>query len=81
AWTDRRSPPTLETPDRVLLLDAWTYLPPPGGLHLAAAPAGGWPRLVTQLDIPALWQAFGRAGLPWEIRLEPGDASFDTDWP
>ncbi|MBF3159133.1 SURF1 family protein, partial [Pseudomonas aeruginosa] len=32
AWTDRRSPPTLETPDRVLLLDAWTYLPPPGGL-------------------------------------------------
>lgn len=81
AWTDRRSPPTLETPDRVLLLDAWTYLPPPGGLHLADAPAGGWPRLVTQLDIPALWQAFGRAGLPWEIRLEPGDASFDTDWP
>ena len=65
----------------VLLLDAWTYLPPPGGLHLADAPAGGWPRLVTQLDIPALWQAFGRAGLPWEIRLEPGDASFDTDWP
>ncbi|MBW6284478.1 SURF1 family protein, partial [Pseudomonas aeruginosa] len=50
-------------------------------LHLADAPAGGWPRLVTQLDIPALWQAFGRAGLPWEIRLEPGDASFDTDWP
>lgn len=68
-------------PDRVLLLDALTYLPPPGGLHLADAPAGGWPRLVTQLDIPALWQAFGRAGLPWEIRLEPGDASFDTDWP
>ncbi|MDQ6158685.1 SURF1 family protein, partial [Pseudomonas aeruginosa] len=28
-----------------------------------------------------LWQAFGRAGLPWEIRLEAGDASFDTDWP
>ncbi len=81
AWTDRRSPPALETPDRVLLLDALTYLPPPGGLHLADAPAGGWPRLVTQLDIPALWQAFGRAGLPWEIRLEPGDASFDTDWP
>ncbi|WP_374760624.1 SURF1 family cytochrome oxidase biogenesis protein, partial [Pseudomonas aeruginosa] len=35
----------------------------------------------THPAIPALWQAFGRAGLPWEIRLEPGDASFDTDWP
>ena len=80
AWSDRRRrrrwKPRPRPPARCLDLPAATRRSAPGrraGRRLAAP---GDP-----LDIPALWQAFGRAGLPWEIRLEPGDASFDTDWP
>ncbi|WP_371232193.1 SURF1 family protein [Pseudomonas sp. QE6] len=78
AWPDRRVPPRIDTPDHDLLLDAWTYLPPPA---TPTAPVAGWPRLVTQVDAPALWDQLGRQGLPLEIRLEPGDAALDTDWP
>lgn len=78
AWPDRRVPPPIDTPTRELLLDAWTYVPAPAG---QTAPVAGWPRLITQVDAPFLWDQLGREGLPLEIRLEPGDAAFDTDWP
>ncbi|MCP8462580.1 SURF1 family protein [Pseudomonas sp. ZM23] len=78
AWPDRRVPPQIETPIHDLLLDAWTYVPPTAG---PTAPVAGWPRLVTQVDAPFLWDQLGREGSPLEIRLEPGDAAFDTDWP
>lgn len=78
AWPDRRVPPQIDTPNHDLLLDAWTYMPQPA---TPPAPVAGWPRLITQVDAPALWDQLGRQGLPLEIRLEPGDAALDTDWP
>ncbi|AGI22014.1 hypothetical protein H681_00660 [Pseudomonas sp. ATCC 13867] len=78
AWPDRRTPPQIDTPSHDLLLDAWTYVPPPAG---PSAPLASWPRLITQVDAPFLWDQLGREGSPLEIRLEPGDAAFDTDWP
>ncbi|MCY1268043.1 SURF1 family protein [compost metagenome] len=81
AWPDRRVPPAIATPSRPLLLDAWVYVAPPGGLHLADHAGQGWPRLLTQIEPAALWAQLGTAGVPLELRLEAGDAAFDTSWP
>jgi len=78
-WTDRRTPPQFDTPSHDLLLDAWTYVPQAATKN--TAPVAGWPRLVTQVNAPALWDQLGREGLPQEVRLEPGEAAFDTNWP
>lgn len=82
-WPDRRQAPQYTTPNGPLQLDAWVYVAPPGGLHLqAAAPASpNWPRLISAVDSAALWQQLGRAGLPLELRLESGLASYRVDWP
>lgn len=80
-WPNRRVAPAFDTPAGDQLLDAWTYIAPPGGLRLADGQSQTWPRLLTRIDPASVWQAVGRQGLPLELRLEPGDAAFDTNWP
>ncbi|WP_439860274.1 SURF1 family protein [Pseudomonas sp. MBLB4136] len=81
-WPDRRVAPTFATPDDTLSLTAWAYVPLGEPFLLQQdAPAQGWPRLITQVEPQALWQRLGRAGLGHELRLEPGPAAFEVDWP
>jgi surfeit locus 1 family protein len=81
-WPDRRIPPTFATPDTPLSLRASVHVPlgEPLQLH-QEQPATGWPRLITAVKPDALWQQLGRGGLSYEVRLEPGPASFQADWP
>lgn len=82
AWPDRRIAPAFATPDTPLSLTAWIYVPPGEAFQLQQEPpAAGWPRLVGTLDPDALWRQLGRAGLSYEVRLEPGPGSFRVDWP
>jgi len=63
------------------VLDAWAYVPPGASLELRHVESRDWPQLINQVDAAALWQRLGRGGLPLELRLEPGSAAYDTDWP
>jgi cytochrome oxidase assembly protein ShyY1 len=81
-WPDRRIAPTFATPDSPLSLTAWVYVPLGAAFRLhQEQPDNGWPRLVSAVEPAALWQQLGRAGLSYEVRMEPGPASFQTDWP
>ena len=81
-WPDRRTPPAFATPDTPLRLQATIYVPLGEALHLqATAETANWPRLVTEVKPDALWQQLGRGGLSYEVRLQPGPASFQADWP
>ncbi|MGH8354113.1 MAG: SURF1 family protein [Pseudomonas sp.] len=81
-WPDRRIPPSFATPDAALSLKAWVYLPPGESFQLQAdPPSSACPRLVTRVEPGALWQQLGRGGWPHELRLEPGPAAFQSDWP
>ncbi|CAM3302917.1 cytochrome oxidase biogenesis protein Surf1,facilitates heme A insertion [Pseudomonas floridensis] len=81
-WQDRRTTPVFTTPDRVLELDAWVYLPTRAAFQLQAdTPQGSWPRLVTAVAADQLWNELGREGYPDELRLEPGPAAYRVDWP
>jgi surfeit locus 1 family protein len=81
-WPDRRTPPAFVTPDTPLRLQATIYVPLGEALHLqATAVTANWPRLVTEVKPDALWQQLGRGGLSYEVRLQPGPASFQADWP
>ena len=81
-WPDRRTAPPFDSPDGVLQLTAWVYVAPSGGLNLrSGAATEGWPRLITQVEAASLWRQLGRGGLPFEVRLESGPASYRVDWP
>jgi surfeit locus 1 family protein len=81
-WPDRRIAPTFATPDTPLRLQASVYVPLGEPFQLQGAqPTSGWPRLVSVVKPDDLWQQLGRGGLSYEIRLEPGPASFQSDWP
>ena len=81
-WPDRRIAPAFTTPDTPLELFASVYVPLGEGLQLQRSRAAeGWPRLVTEVKPQALWQQLGRAGLAYELRLDPGPASFQVGWP
>jgi cytochrome oxidase assembly protein ShyY1 len=81
-WPDRRIIPTFATPDTPLRLQAMVYVPPGEAFRLQAAQAtAGWPQVVSEVKPDALWQQLGRGGLSHEVRLEPGPASFQSDWP
>ncbi|MHA6491722.1 SURF1 family protein [Pseudomonas borbori] len=80
-WPDRRVMPTFATPDTSLNLQASVYVPLGEPFQLQGQPATGWPRMLTVVKPDVLWQQLGRGGLSYEVRLEPGPASFQAEWP
>ena len=81
-WPDRRIAPAFATPASDLSLTAWVYVPLGAVFQLQQEPpASGWPRLLGAVEADALWRQLGRAGLSYELRIEPGPASFQADWP
>jgi cytochrome oxidase assembly protein ShyY1 len=81
-WPDRRIPPVFTTPEQVLSLNAWVYVPSGATFQLGADPADApWPRLVTAVDPVKIWTELGREGFTDELRLEPAIASYQLDWP
>lgn len=81
AWPDRRIPPQFTTPERPLSLTGWVYLPPGEGFLLRQTESSAWPKLVNAVDVPALWKQLGRGGAPFQVRLDPGSATYQADWP
>lgn len=81
-WPDRRISPTFATPDTPLRLQATVYVPLGEAFQLQdAQPTAGWPQVISEVKLDDLWQQLGRGGLSYEVRLEPGPASFQSDWP
>ena len=80
-WPDRRVPPRFATPSETLNLVAWVYLPPGQPFVLAGERGNSWPRLTNRIEPVSFWRELGRAGLPVELRLEPGPAALAVDWP
>lgn len=80
-WPDRRTSPQFTTPETTLKLTGWVYLQPGEGFLLKQTESSGWPKLVNSVDAPTLWQALGRGGAPFQIRLDPGSAAYQVDWP
>ena len=81
AWPDRRTPPQFTTPEAALKLTGWVYLQPGEDFLLKQTETSGWPKLVNTVDAPGLWQMLGRGGAPFQIRLDPGSAAYQVDWP
>ncbi|MDM8348932.1 SURF1 family protein [Pseudomonas sp. sp1636] len=82
AWPDRRITPTFATPATPLRLQASVYVSLGDGLQLQQGPqASGWPRVIGVLKLDEIWSQLGRAGLPHELRLQPGPGSLRVDWP
>ena len=81
-WPDRRNAAQFVTPAAVQNLDAWVYVPPGETFQLQAdAPSNQWPLLVNAVHPHALWTQLGRAGLAYEVRLQPSAAAYQADWP
>lgn len=81
-WPDRRTPAQFATPETVENLNGWVYVPPGATFQLQAdAPSNQWPLLVNAVHPQALWQQLDRTGLAYEVRLEPGPAAYQADWP
>ncbi|MFC3606197.1 SURF1 family protein [Stutzerimonas tarimensis] len=80
-WPDRRQPVLFDTPEQVIELNGWIYLPPGKGLRLSEVEGKGWPRLINRVEPSALWLQLAVEGYPHEVRLEPGPAALTVDWP
>ncbi|WP_397450766.1 SURF1 family protein [Pseudomonas sp. NA-150] len=81
-WPSRRTAPSFTTPNQTVNLNAWVYVPTGATFQLAPDPVGApWPRLVTAVDPAKLWPELGREGFAYEVRLEPGIAAYQIDWP
>ncbi|MGE8066882.1 SURF1 family protein [Pseudomonas sp. NPDC089569] len=81
-WPDRRTPPQFTTPTDALSLDAWVYVAPGATFQLHADPSTStWPKLLTAVDPGTLWTALERKGFAYELRAEPGPATYQADWP
>ncbi|WXL26104.1 SURF1 family protein [Ectopseudomonas mendocina] len=81
-WPDRRASPQFTTPDDLMQLQGWVYVPLESDWQLKGTEAGGeWPRLITAVEVQKLWQQLGRGGLNYEVRLQPGPAALRADWP
>lgn len=81
-WPDRRTPPQFTTPEQLLSLQARVYVPLGNAFQLQADPnTGDWPRLITAVEPERLWRQLGRGGLAYEVRLEPGPAAYQAQWP
>ncbi len=81
AWPDRRQPVRFSTPDVALALSAWVHTGAATAFELQAPATQGWPRLVSRLELAALWDELGRQGSALELRLAPGPAALAVDWP
>jgi surfeit locus 1 family protein len=82
AWPDRRLQPEFGTPTTSISLYAWVYQPAGKPFQLGSdSESGRWPRLVNSVEPGKLWARLGRQGLPYELRLEPGPAALQADWP
>ena len=81
AWPDRRVAPQFATPEMPQNLTGWVYLPPGEGFLLKQTDSSTWPKLVNAVDVAALWTQLGRGGAPFQVRLEPGAATYQVDWP
>ncbi len=81
-WPDRRQSPRFATPEEPINLSAWVYVPlGEGPSFQATTPATGWPRLITAVEPEQVWKELRRAGFGHELRLQPGPAALDVDWP
>ena len=81
-WPSRRTPPVFSTPDQLLDLEGWVYESPGAPFQLRADPTtGDWPRLVTAVFPARLWDELGRIGFNDEVRITPGPAAYQADWP
>lgn len=82
AWPDRRLAPQFSTPNSTIGLYAWVYQPTGKPFQLRAEPAASrWPRLINAVEPEKLWAQLERNGLAYELRLEPGPAALQADWP
>ncbi|WP_459746061.1 SURF1 family protein [Pseudomonas sp. 3A(2025)] len=81
-WPDRRVAPLFSTPDTLLDIQAWVYVPPGPGFRLQAdAVPERWPHLITVVEPTRLWRELGRVGYAHQLRLLPGPAAYRVDWP
>ena len=81
-WPDRRVPPQFTTPTQTLNLDAWVYVAPGATFQLHADPVSDhWPQTITAVEPAKFWRSLERDGFAYELRAEPGPASYQTDWP
>ena len=81
-WPHRRNPPEFTTPQQPLELVARVYVPVGEAFQLQADRAGNtWPRLITAVEPERLWRQLGRGGMAYEVRLEPGPAAYQAEWP
>ena len=81
-WPDRRVTPKFSTPADTVNLDAWVYVAPGATFQLHADPASStWPQTITAVEPAKLWKTLERDGFTYELRAEPGSASYEVDWP
>ena len=81
-WPSRQTPPVFTTPDQILDVQAWVYESPGTPFQLHADPSDApWPRLVTAVMPDKLWAELGREGFADEVRIAPGPAAYQADWP
>ncbi len=81
-WPSRRTPPQFSTPEQILDVQAWVYESPGAPFQLSADPLDApWPRLVTAVMPAKLWVELGREGFADEVRIAPGPAAYQADWP
>ena len=81
-WPSRRTPPQFSTPGQILDIQAWVYESPGTPFQLHADPLDApWPRLVTAVMPAKLWAELGREGFADEVRIAPGPAAYQADWP
>jgi cytochrome oxidase assembly protein ShyY1 len=81
-WPDRRVPPQFTTPTEALNVDAWVYVAPGATFQLHADPVSStWPQTITAVEPAKLWKTLERDGFAYELRAEPGPASYEADWP
>ncbi|PMW98327.1 cytochrome oxidase biogenesis protein Surf1,facilitates heme A insertion [Pseudomonas sp. FW215-R2] len=81
-WPDRRVTPQFKTPADAVNVDAWVYVAPGATFQLHADPVSStWPQTVTAVEPAKWWKTLERDGFAYELRAEPGPASYQVDWP
>lgn len=72
----------IRNPTDAVNLDAQVYVAPGATFQLHADPASSsWPQTITAVEPAKLWKTLERDGFAYELRAEPGPASYEADWP